>query len=184
MLTLFMPPSGGPPRIQQRFSSPSAYLDHWAVMRLSEEDALRDRFISALKTRGGTLLLWALNLAEFRTCSVETAERAELFLDEVLSAAYFTTMDIEQVLAQEPVPRGLSNTLAPPPDLEMLRQIASRSSSLAQPYSLRGYLRAAAETDRPGGKNRGHAALLRGCRVVGIRCGGAAKTCLIHLHSP
>lgn len=143
-----MPPGAGPPQIQQRFSSPSVYLDHWAVMQLSEDVSLSARFTNALQLRRGTLLLWALNLAEFRNCSIETAERAEAFLEAALPSAYFTTMDLEQVLLQEQVPRTSANTLAPPPDLEMLQFIASRSSSLAQPYTMRGLLRAVVESDR------------------------------------
>lgn len=52
----------------QRDSSPTVYLDHWALRELSTTPALADRFVAALKQRNGSLALSCPNLIEF--CNV------------------------------------------------------------------------------------------------------------------
>jgi hypothetical protein len=58
----------------QRDSSPTVYLDHWALRELSTTPMLADRFVAALKQRNGTLALSCTNLIEF--CNVTDGHQA------------------------------------------------------------------------------------------------------------
>jgi hypothetical protein len=49
----------------QRGSSPTVYLDHWALRELSTTPVLAERFVVALKQRNDTLALSYTNLLEF-----------------------------------------------------------------------------------------------------------------------
>jgi len=58
----------------QRDSSPTVYLDHWALRELSTMPTLVERFVAALKQRNGTLALSSTNLIEF--CNMTDDEQA------------------------------------------------------------------------------------------------------------
>jgi hypothetical protein len=49
----------------QKDISPSVYLDHWAWRHISENIALSDRLIKAIKAKNGTLVLSWINACEF-----------------------------------------------------------------------------------------------------------------------
>jgi len=51
--------------IDQRDVSPTVYLDHWALRKLSEDQTLATRLTAVLESRNGTLALSWVNLAEF-----------------------------------------------------------------------------------------------------------------------
>jgi hypothetical protein len=85
----------------------------------------------------GTLLLWALNLVEFMSATTETANLGEDFLEEAFPHAYFTLMDL-RIINHEPTPRPAGRTGQPLPDNELLTIVASKSASIARPYSIRG----------------------------------------------
>lgn len=87
-------------QLEQTLTRPVVYLDHWAVRRLSDNQALQDRFVSALKAKHGTLLFSSQNLAEF--CKVEdfdTAKRAETLLARVLPDLYVADLTIDKGFA-------------------------------------------------------------------------------------
>src|SRR5712691_10999125 len=78
----------------QRDSSPTVYLDHWALRDLSTTPGLAERFVAALKQRNGTLTLSCTNLIEF--CNVtddQQARRAEELLEASLPHVFFLEMD-------------------------------------------------------------------------------------------
>lgn len=78
----------------QRDSSPTVYLDHWALRELSTTPALAERFVAALKQRNGTLALSCTNLMEF--CNVtddQQAKQAEELLEASLPHVFFVEMD-------------------------------------------------------------------------------------------
>jgi hypothetical protein len=78
----------------QRDSSPTVYLDHWALRELSTTPNLAERFVAALKPRKGALALSCTNLIEF--CNVtddRQARRAEELLEASLPHVFFLEMD-------------------------------------------------------------------------------------------
>src|SRR5262245_40877587 len=78
----------------QRDSSPTVYLDHWALRELSTMPTLGERFVVALKHRNGTLALSSTNLIEF--CNMaddEQARCAEELLEASLPNVFFLEMD-------------------------------------------------------------------------------------------
>jgi hypothetical protein len=50
-------PTSSEVRVWQSFISPTVYLDHWAIRLFSDNLALQDRLVNALRSKGGTLLL-------------------------------------------------------------------------------------------------------------------------------
>lgn len=79
----------GRPQVRQSFNRPLVYFDHWAVRRFSEDLPAQDRFVTALKTAGGTLLFSSANLCEFCAMNdIESGKRAEMLLARVLPNLY------------------------------------------------------------------------------------------------
>ena len=66
---------------EQQLRSPSVYLDHWALRKLSDDKQLGQAVTAALKNRGGTLTVSWANIAEFPAVNMKTARRAEEFID-------------------------------------------------------------------------------------------------------
>ena len=78
--------------IRQNFSSPLVYLDHWAVRRFSDDEALADRFIVALHAAQGTWLFSQMNLSEFTAMrDIPTARRVEALIQRAFP--YFYVLD-------------------------------------------------------------------------------------------
>lgn len=78
--------------IRQTFSSPLIYLDHWAVRRFSDDEALADRFIAALHAAQGTWLFSHMNLSEFVAMrDTPTARRVEALIQRAFP--YFYVLD-------------------------------------------------------------------------------------------
>ncbi len=125
--------------VQQTFESPTVYLDHWAIRRLSDETQLQQRFVHALHDAGGTLVLTYLSLAEFVVVEDERhAERAGAFLDEVLPNIYFSKFDLDEAINQEVNPKARHCKLAPPPpDIDLLRMAALANPGIPQPFSVK-----------------------------------------------
>src|SRR3954447_10783097 len=59
-------------QVAQEISSPSVYLDHWALREISESSTLASRFTNAIHIRKGTLVLSWLNVVEFSRVSDQT----------------------------------------------------------------------------------------------------------------
>ena len=86
----------------QRDSSPTVYLDHWALRELSTTGDLAQRFVAALKKRNGTLALSCANLIEF--CNVtddHQTRRAEELFEASLPHVFFLEMDPFLVQSRE-----------------------------------------------------------------------------------
>jgi hypothetical protein len=78
--------------IRQNFSSPLVYLDHWAVRRFSDDEALAERFIAALHAAQGTWLFSLMNLSEFTAMrDISTARRVEALIQRAFP--YFYVLD-------------------------------------------------------------------------------------------
>lgn len=86
----------------QRDSSPTVYLDHWALRELSTTGNLAQRFVAALKKRNGTLALSCANLIEF--CYVtddQQVRQAEELFEASLPHVFFLEMDPFLVQSRE-----------------------------------------------------------------------------------
>lgn len=111
--------------IRQNFSSPLVYLDHWAVRRFSDDEALADRFIAALHAAQGTWLFSHINLSEFTAMrDVPTARRVEALIQRAFP--YFYVLDTVR-----DTPYFHVDQAQPPPDAPnkhwMLRDLGDRA---------------------------------------------------------
>ena len=76
--------------IRHELIRPAVYLDHWALMLFSENDALRQRFIHTLRQAGGTLCLSLLNCVELcRPCDPRHAEAVDRLIDDLSPQLFF-----------------------------------------------------------------------------------------------
>ena len=127
--------------VRQTFDSPTVYLDHWAVRRLSDDHVLQDRFVGALHAARGTLFLSHQNFVEFvGPEDASHATQAEHFLDRVLPNIYFAQLDLKKAIAQEQDPRAKGLKLIPPPDLELLKILALQRPADPKPFTIKGLL--------------------------------------------
>lgn len=113
--------------IRQTLSSPMVYLDHWAVRRFSDDEALAARFIAALHAAQGTWLFSHVNLSEFTAMrDVPTARRVEALIQRAFP--YFYVLD---TVRDTPYFREDQVERLGPPDTPdehwMLRDLASRA---------------------------------------------------------
>lgn len=99
---------------------PAVYLDHWALVKFSDNCELSDRFISGLRRSGGTLCISGLNVAE--TCRMEDPRHAhniDRFLRDVGQQVYCA-----DVLATFQSEQPYTGTLkAPPADQDLAREM-------------------------------------------------------------
>lgn len=106
---------------RQSFDSPTIYLDHWAMMKIAEDDGMRERFVCAVRRLSGTLFLSHRNLAEFaRPQDQRHAWSAGRFLDQLMPNVYLAEVAVDRAIAQEEDPRNRGVRLPPPPDREFL----------------------------------------------------------------
>lgn len=112
-------------RVRQSFVSPTVYMDHWAIMTFSEDIALQDRFISAMASKGGTLLLSNVSMGEFAEAeNVRHSLNAEKFLERVLPNIYLTDFAFDKLLAKEELQPNNEKRFWPPADLPQLQMLA------------------------------------------------------------
>lgn len=138
--------NGGRLQVIQSFDFPAVYLDHWAMRRLSSDATLGNRFLSALKASGGSLVISHVNLAEI-TGPTDPKHAGEIaaFLEAVLPNIYFAMFDIEKAINQEKVPRDISIRLRAPPDIDLLLEVARQRPDDFQPFTIAGVIKVIAE---------------------------------------
>jgi hypothetical protein len=79
--------------LHQSFDRPVVYLDHWAVRLFSDNPAMQDRLVAAIKGADGSLLFSTHNLAEFCALNdMQCAKRAEALLDRAMPNLYLVDM--------------------------------------------------------------------------------------------
>lgn len=89
---------------RQTLVSPSVYLDHWAVRKLSEDIELCSRFVNAIKNRNGTLALSWLNLVEFsRVFDTSHANAAGKMVQDLYPNLFLIQIDPFIVIEQEDI---------------------------------------------------------------------------------
>lgn len=136
--------SNGTLRVEQYLLPPAVYFDHWAMMHVSNDLALRSRFKKTLKARGGTLMLSWLNLAEFaKVIDRSQAEAAEALIEDVLPNIFFLEMNPFDVIKREDQLLAGGPLVAPHADTEFLKAFTYMRSQSMHPFTARNLFTAA-----------------------------------------
>lgn len=89
MVMTIEPNDVGGLNVRQTLVRPLVYLDHWAVRQFADQDALANRFISALHAADGTWLFSQTNLSEFSAMrDITTARRVESLIAKAFPHFY------------------------------------------------------------------------------------------------
>lgn len=138
-IEFFDSPDG--PRVRQSFNSPTVYLDHWAIRLLSDTPELQNRFVSALSSKGGTLLLSNFTFTEFAKASdPQHCRDAEAFIERLLPNIFLTDFALDKVLAQEEKEPNNAKRFWPSADLPQLRLFAERKQSAPLGFTMTGFI--------------------------------------------
>ena len=87
---------------RQRMESPSVYLDHWALRKISVDERMSARFVAALRSRGGTLVTSLISSGEFAGLQFEAeADAADRLLDALTPHLFFIWLEPFEVIAKE-----------------------------------------------------------------------------------
>ena len=110
--------------IQEHFSRPMVYLDHWALNDIALAPELRDKFISAMNTKGGTLRLSVANIAELS--SQTDCGQIQCILDMIRSIedCGLINNDPREVIKKEDIlitdPKDITEVNNPSAELEII----------------------------------------------------------------
>ena len=127
-------------RVRQSFVSPTVYLDHWAIRMFSDDLALQDRLVKALRSKGGTLLLSNISFSEFAVPSdARHAADAEDFIERLLPNIYLTDFALDKVLEQERSEPNNAKRFWPSADLPQLKLFAERQDAPLG-FTMRGFI--------------------------------------------
>jgi hypothetical protein len=127
--------------VRQSFVSPTVYLDHWAVRLFSDDLHLQDRFVSALMSKSGTLLLSNISFVEFAAASdPQHCYDTETFIERLLPNIYLTDFALDKVLEKESGERSNAKRFWPSADLPQLKLLAERAQSASSGLTLRGFV--------------------------------------------
>jgi len=114
----------GEPNARMRSPSPTVYLDHWAIRQFSESKELASQLTTAITSRGGTLAISWVNLAEFTKVTVEEqARKAEKLIEATFPRVFL--LDVNSFLVIERENRLLEGAPPIPPhaDVDFLKAI-------------------------------------------------------------
>ncbi len=138
-IDFFQAPDGV--HVRQSFDSPTVYLDHWAIRMFSDDLELQDRFVNALMSKCGTLLLSHLSLGEFaRATDPRHCRDAEAFLERLLPNIFFTNLALDEVLKQELTEPNNQKRFWPSEDLPQLKLFAERAQSTQLGFTMDGFI--------------------------------------------
>ena len=126
-------------KVGQSFDSPTIYLDHWAIRLFSDDQALQDRFVAALKQKRGTLLLSNFSLAEMGGASdPQHLLDTEAFLERCLPHLFLTNFRLDDVQAREEQARDNAVRFWPTAELTQLKLFGELSLAAGGAFSLKG----------------------------------------------
>lgn len=146
LIRLFVGESGSL-EVVQNDVSPSVYLDHWALRRISGNKDLTVAFSNALRKREGTLILSMANMGDFsRVASTEQVQSAEDFVDGLLPHVFFQESDPFTVISRENALLGGAPPVAPHADMDLAGGLAHLRPNGVQPLSVTGLFDAARES--------------------------------------
>jgi hypothetical protein len=138
-IDFFQAPDGV--HVRQSFDSPTVYLDHWAIRMFSDGPEIQDRFVNALMSKGGTLLLSNLSFIEFAGANDPRHCRdAEAFLERLLPNIFLTDFALDKVLAQEYTELDNQKRFWPSADLPQLKLFAERAQNTPLGFTMHGFI--------------------------------------------
>lgn len=127
--------------VRQSFISPTVYLDHWAIRLFSDDADLQDRFVNALRAKGGTLLLSNLSFSEFAAAiDPRHCRDAEAFLERLLPNIFLTDFALDKVLEQERTEPNNVRRFWPSADLPQLKLFAERAQDSPLGITMHGFI--------------------------------------------
>jgi hypothetical protein len=127
--------------VRQSFDSPTVYLDHWAIRMFSDDAGMQDRFVNALMSKRGTLLLSNLSFSEFaRATDVRHSRDAEVFIERLLPNIFLTDFALDKVLEQEQAEPNNERRFWPSADLPQLKLFAERAQDAPLGFTMRGFI--------------------------------------------
>ena len=134
-------------RVDQATVAPAVYFDHWALRNISEDPALRTRVAGALKSRGGTLMLSWLNLAEFAKVTDSAQARcAESLVEDILPNVFFLEINPFTVLEKEDELLAGGKLTAPHSDTGFLKAFIALKPTSVRPFTARNLFTIAHES--------------------------------------
>jgi len=117
------------------------YLDHWAIRLFSDDLHLQDRFVSALMSKGGTLLLSNFSFVEFAAASDQKhCYDTETFIERLLPNIYLTDFALDKVLEKENDEHNNAKRFWPPADLPQLKFLVERTQPGSSGLTMRGFI--------------------------------------------
>jgi hypothetical protein len=115
---------------RQTIVSPSVYLDHWAVRKLSFDERLRTRFSEALRQKNGTLALSLINSIEFVGLQFSAeAEAADRLVDAISPHLFFLWVEPFTVIANEQQVAAGNRYLHPAADDDAMQRFVELGDS-------------------------------------------------------
>jgi hypothetical protein len=127
--------------VRQSFDSPTVYLDHWAIRMFSDDPGMQDRFVNALMSKRGTLLLSNVSFIEFaRATDVRHSRDAEAFIERLLPNIFLTDFALDKVLAQERAEPNNERRFWPSADLPQLKLLAERAQDAPLGFTMHGFI--------------------------------------------
>lgn len=131
----------GVTKAKQTFTSPTIYLDHWAIRLFSDDPILQERLVTAILGQGGTLLLSNFTFAEFaRNDDRRHALAAEKFIDRLLPNIYFTDCAFDKLHEQEQYEPDNIQRFWPSSDLPQLKLFVERAQGIPKQLTMHGFI--------------------------------------------
>ncbi len=116
--------------VRESFDSPTVYLDHWAMRMFSDDCALQDRFVAAVSSKRGTLLVSTFSMAELGAASDSRhITDAESFLERCLPNLFLTDFRLDEVMARERKEPSNATRFWPTANLAQLKLFGERSQA-------------------------------------------------------
>lgn len=133
---------GGEIIANQFCTDPTVYLDLWALIDFSLDQASGDRFINSLLRRKGTLALSWLHFLELSQLSDQSqVDKVIHFLERVSPHLYFIDVIPKQVIASEDLIIQRGKVIAPHTDERFLKAFVVHRRATVNPLSIGEFLR-------------------------------------------
>jgi hypothetical protein len=117
--------------VNQQDVSPTVYLDHWALRKISADRTLADRLTTALKSQCGTLALSWLNLSEFRKVTIaEQVRNADNLLEAMQPQIFLLEVNFDVVISREDALLAGGPFASPHGDADFLREFITSARDL------------------------------------------------------
>jgi hypothetical protein len=101
MIEVFHYPNAPGPYLNQRKEHPGVFLDTCALRAISADPVLRDRFVAAIHSKGGTLIINKLSFSELANQDQRHATLVAALIERVYPRLYMQQWSPEKVIAAE-----------------------------------------------------------------------------------